>query len=69
MCGGQNTPCAFGSLGEGAIINVVANMLCTRKHKESRVTVARAGVTHRQSAFVHASFDTPSSGIFNCTLD
>lgn len=24
---------------EGAIINVVANMLCTRKYKESRVAV------------------------------
>lgn len=58
VCGGQNTPCAFGSLGEGAIINVVANMLCTRKHKESRVAVARASVTRRQSAFVHASRST-----------
>lgn len=58
MCGGQNTPC-IRSFGEGAIINVVANMLCTRKYKESRVAVVvRAGITRRQSAFVYASFDT-----------
>lgn len=65
VCGGQNTPCAFGSLGEGAIINVVANMLCTRKHKESRVAVARASVTRRQSAFVRASRSTLRPPVFS----